>query len=71
VNVNLVGFADYPTLGPSHAELDGERLMKLFKNIESFFPKNSDETESAVYKSYKKDGPTFISLKSDTIGKNW
>ena len=33
VNVNLVGFADYPTLGPSHAELDGERLMKLFKNI--------------------------------------
>ena len=71
VNVNLVGFADYPTLGPSHAELDCERLMKLFKNIESFFPKNSDETESAVYKSYKKDGPTFISLKSDSISKNW
>ena len=72
VNVNLVGFADYPTLGPSHAELDGKRLMKLFKNIESFFPKNSDETESAIYQSYKKDSPTFISLKSDTtIGKNW
>ena len=72
VNVNLVGFADYPTLGPSHAELDGERLMKLFKNIKSFFPKNSDETESAIYQSYKKTGPTFISLKSDaTIGKNW
>ena len=72
VNVNLVGFADYPTLGPSHAELDGKELMKLFKNIESFFPKNSEETESAVYKSYKKDGPTFISLKSDnTINKNW
>ena len=72
VNVNLVGFADYPTLGPSHAELDGERLMKLFKNIKSFFPKNGDETESAIYQSYKKDGPTFISLKSDTtIGKNW
>ena len=72
VNVNLVGFADYPTLGPSHAELDGERLMKLFKNIKSFFPKNSDETESAIYQSYKKDSPTFISLKSDTtISKNW
>jgi transketolase len=72
VNVNLVGFADYPTLGPSHAELDGERLMKLFKNIESFFPKNGDETEAAIYQSYKKNGPTFISLKSDaTIGKNW
>ena len=72
VNVNLVGFADYPTLGPSHVELDGERLMQLFKNIKSFFPKNSDETESAVYQSYKNNGPNFISLKSDiTIGKNW
>tara|TARA_Y100000590_G_C15694689_1_gene1004676 strand:- start:1091 stop:1582 length:492 start_codon:yes stop_codon:yes gene_type:complete len=72
VNVNLVGFADYPTLGPSHAELDAEKLMKLFKNIESFFPKNSEETENAVYKSYKRKGPNFISLKSDAmIGKNW
>ena len=72
VNVNLVGFADYPTLGPSHAELDGEKLMKLFKNIKTFFPSNSDETESAVYQSYKTNDPTFISLKSDaTIGKNW
>ena len=71
-NVNLVGFADYPTLGPSHAELDAKRLMNLFKNIESFFPKNGDETESAIYQSYKKNNPTFISLKSDTaIGKNW
>ena len=72
VNVNLVGFADYPTLGPSHTELDGERLMKLFKNIKSFFPKNSEETKVAVYESYKRKGPNFISLKSDTtIGKNW
>ena len=72
VNVNLVGFADYPTLGPSHAELDGEKLMKLFNNIKPFFPKNSDETESAINQSNKNNGPTFISLKSDTaIGKNW
>ena len=72
VNVNLVGFADYPTLGPSHAELDGERLMELFKNIKSFFPKNGDETESAIYQSYQKNGPSFIILKSDAaIGKNW
>ena len=72
VNVCLVGFADYPTLGPSHAELNGKHLMKLFKNIKSFFPKNSDETKSAIYQSYKNNGPTFISLKSDaTIGKNW
>ena len=72
VNVNLVGFADYPTLGPSHAELDAEKLKKLFKNIKSFFPKNGEETEKAIYESYKRSGPNFISLKSDvTIGKNW
>ena len=38
-NVKLVGFADYPSLGPSHSELDAKRTMKLFKNIKSFFPK--------------------------------
>jgi len=71
-NVNLVGFADYPSLGPSHAELNAQELMKLFKNIKSFFPKNSEETEIAIYDSYRRKGPAFISLKSDTtIGKNW
>ena len=65
VNVKLVGFADYPTLGPSHAELDGKKLMKLFSNIESFFPKNGDETEAAVGKAYTMQGPAYISLKND------
>ena len=65
VNVKLVGFADYPSLGPSHAELNGKKLMEFFNNISSFFPKNGDETQLAVYESYKKNGPAFISLKSD------
>ena len=38
VNVNLVGFADYPSLGPSHSEIDAKKLMSLFKNIKSFLP---------------------------------
>ena len=72
VNVNLVGFADYPTLGPTHAEINAKKLMSMFKNIKSYFPKNSNETEKAVYASYKNKGPNFISLKSDNkIGKNW
>ncbi len=72
VNVNLVGFADYPTLGPTHSELDGKKLSKLFKNIISFFPKNGDETEEVVLKSYKNKGPNFISLKNDIdLNKNW
>ena len=67
VNVKLVGFSDYPTLGPTHSELSGINLMKLFKNIKSFFPKNGDETESAIYQAYQLNGPSFISLKNDPM----
>lgn len=71
-NVKLVGFADYPTLGPSHSELNGKKLMKLFKNIKSYFPKDSNETKNLTKKISKINGPCFISLKSDKkIGKNW
>ena len=65
VNVKLVGFADYSTLGPTHAELDGDKLMQLLPNIMSLFPKNGDETQSMMYQAYEKNGPAFISLKSD------
>ena len=69
-NVKLVGSADYPTLGPSHSELNGKKLMQLFPNINSYFPKNDIETKLAIYESYKKNGPSFISLKNDpTINK--
>jgi transketolase len=72
VNVNLVGFADYPNLGPTHSELNDKKIMSLFKNIKSFFPKDSAETKTAVLKSYKNKGPNFISLKADNkIGKKW
>tara|TARA_B100000945_G_scaffold316623_1_gene317891 strand:+ start:531 stop:1022 length:492 start_codon:yes stop_codon:yes gene_type:complete len=71
-NVKLIGFADYPKLGPTHSETDGKKLMRLFKNINTYFPKNSLETEKAVLESYKKYGPSFISLKTDKkINKNW
>ena len=65
VNVKLVGFADYPTLGPTHTELNGKEMIKLFNNITSFFPKNGDETQTMIYQAYEKKGPAFISLKSD------
>tara|TARA_Y100000817_G_C16804746_1_gene521339 strand:- start:744 stop:1235 length:492 start_codon:yes stop_codon:yes gene_type:complete len=72
VNVKLVGFADYPTLGPSHSELNGRKLMSLFKNIKSYFPKDSNQTEKIMNICYKNKGPNFISLKSDkNIGRNW
>jgi transketolase len=64
-NVKLVGFADYPTLGPTHREINAKKLMSLFKNIKSFYPKNSVETKNAVRLAYKINGPVFISLKLD------
>ena len=65
VNVKLVGYSDYPTLGPTHTELNGKKLMQVFKNITSYFPKNGDETQKVTYQAYEKKGPAFISLKSD------
>ena len=65
VNVNLVGFSDYPTLGPTHTELDGRKTMSMFENIQSWFPENREETEKYLYQAYKSSGPTFISLKTD------
>ena len=65
VNVKLVGFSDYPKLGPTHTELDGEKIMQLFNNISSYFPKNGDETYQFVKEAYDNNGPAFISLKSD------
>jgi transketolase len=67
VNVNLVGFADYPSLGPTHTELDAKKMMQLFRNIEAFFPKDGDETESMIMQAYRSESPSFISLKSDPM----
>ena len=64
-NVNLVGFADYPNLGPTHAELNAKKLVSLFKNIKSYFPKNSKETEKFTIKMSKSNQPCFMSLKTD------
>jgi len=65
VNVKLVGFSDYPKLGPTHTELNGEKMMQLFKNITSYFPKNGNETIHFANEAYNNFGPAFISLKSD------
>ena len=67
VNVNLVGFADYPTLGPTHTELDGKKLMRLFSNIKSFYPNDGNETEMMIQQAYEQNRPTFISLKNDPL----
>ena len=67
LNVKLVGYADYPTLGPTHAELDARQLIGLCKNINAFFPNNGEETEQAILEAYQNQGPCFLSLKSDPL----
>jgi transketolase len=64
-NVKLVGYADYPEQGPTHAELDAKKLMELFKGIDSYFPKDSRDAVTALKNSYNSDKPAFISLKRD------
>ena len=72
VNVKLIGFADYPTLGPTHSEIDAKKLMSQFKNINSFYPEDSQATESNIIQCYKHNGPCFVSLKTDkSLNKNW
>ena len=65
VDVKLVGYSDYPTLGPTHTELNGNKMMQLFKNIISYFPEDGEETKKVTFLAYEKNGPAFISLKSD------
>jgi len=61
LNVKIVGYAYYPTLGPSHT-IASDEIFKHFVNIKSYFPKSSQETREAVMDSYFKECPAIISL---------
>ena len=67
VGVKLVGYSDYPTLGPTHSELDARSLMSLCPNIYCFYPSDGDQTESAIREAHASSGPCFLSLKSDPL----
>lgn len=78
VNVKLVGYADYPTQGPTHTEINPRGWIKdlnvfagkyfdTTRNIlEAYFPKNSGETKEVLIESYNNKKPSFISLKKDS-----
>lgn len=65
VPVILVGYDDYPTLGPTHIALNPEAMIEMLKNTKGYFPKNSRETREAVINAYQIEGPAFIGLKRD------
>jgi len=62
-NVKLVGYDDYPTQGPTHSIYKMEELMKHFINIDSYFPKNNEETILFLDEMHNKNNPCFIRLK--------
>jgi len=65
--VMLVGYADYPTHGPTHRPLDAEGLVTLFKNVVGYFPRNIQETEKAMIDAYLMKKPAVICLKRDGL----
>ena len=62
--VILIGFADYPTHGPTHRLLD-ERIVDLFKNIQSYFPRNAQEAERYMIEAYVSKNPSIVCLKNE------
>lgn len=63
-NVKLIGFADYPGMGPTHAELDWKIIGSCLKNTKCFFPVgNEDEARKALEEAYKIKGPAIVCLK--------
>ena len=62
-NVILVGYDDYPKLGPTHKCLNIEKTMELFGNIKSYFPSNLESLKSNLNDAFSTVGPCFINLK--------
>jgi len=65
VPVMLVGYADYPTHGPTHRPLNVKGLAGLLVNTTGYFPENSEETKKAMIEAYETRKPSIISLKRD------
>jgi transketolase len=65
--VMLIGYSDYPTHGATHRCLDAEELIKLFKNIHGYFPRNMQETEKAMLDSYLMAEPSIICLRKEGV----
>jgi transketolase len=63
--VMLVGYADYPTHGPTHRPLNAEGLVGLLEHTTGYFPANGEETRRAMIDAYERNGPAFVSLKRD------
>ena len=62
-NVKLVGYADYPGQGISHADVLRFDKFNPFTNAAIYYPKSAEETTAAVLKEYDREGPALMGLK--------
>ena len=62
-NVVLVGYADYPGMGPTHAELDWKTISPLFKNTKFYFPETKQDVINAIRDTQTYNGPAVLILK--------
>jgi|TARA_Y100000768_G_C23675222_1_gene539658 transketolase len=65
--VTLIGNADYPSHGPTHRPLNAQKLMSVFKNLMTYYPRNQFETEKAMLDSHIMKKPAFISLYKEGL----
>lgn len=60
--VLLVGYDDYPKLGPTHRCLNIKKMTELFINIQSFFPQDNLELQKILQDNRLFEGPKFLRL---------
>jgi len=63
--VVLIGYADYPSHGPTHTPLSAEKLVNVFKNIKGHFPQSREETSKIINEVYNSKIPSIICMKRE------
>ena len=63
--VVLIGYADYPSHGPTHTPLSAEKLVNVFKNIKGHFPQSREETSKIINEVYNSNVPSIICMKRE------
>jgi transketolase len=66
IPVKLIGSGrnkDYIKDGISHWSEEDKKVMKIFKNINSYWPKKNSEIPKLINKMLKSDQPFYINLK--------
>ena len=63
--VVLIGYADYPSHGPTHTPLNAEKLVNVFNNIKGHFPQSREETSKIINEVYNSKIPSIICMKRE------